>query len=63
MPPHDPAARRRAQRGSGRQRGVWVYVPAETLTAMGYTAECPPYYRVWRAPDRPRLIVNLYPEP
>lgn len=60
---HDPALRRRATRG-GRQRGCFVYIAAEQLAAVGIDPyDEPPWYRVWPAPGRPRLVVNLYREP
>lgn len=59
---HDPAARRQAKR-SGRERGCWTYIPAESLVKAGIDpAGPPPFYRVWGG-ARGRYIVVLYPEP
>jgi hypothetical protein len=63
VPPgrHDHAARRRAQR-YGRERGCWVYIPAEELVKTGVDLfGAPPAYRVWAAP-RGRVVVQLYRE-
>jgi hypothetical protein len=58
----DVAALKRAQR-RGRERGCWVYIAAEQLEAMGIDLSGPPpRYRVWGAEDRPRAVVNLYPQ-
>jgi hypothetical protein len=56
---HDPAARRRSKR-AGRERGCWLYVPAEYLAECGIDPRgAPPRYRVW--PGRKRtLLVQLY---
>jgi hypothetical protein len=57
----DPAARRKAQR-SGREKGCWVYIPAEKLGEAGFVAGSPaPHYRLWGG-RRGRLVVTLYPE-
>ena len=62
MPSHDHAQRRRSQR-RGRERGCWVYIPAEYLEALGLaTDDPPPFYRLWSGKDRPRVIINLYRE-
>ena len=59
----DIALLKKAQR-RGRERGCWVYIAAEQLEAMGIDLEAdPPLYRVWGAEDRPRAVVNLYPQP
>jgi hypothetical protein len=59
---HDPAATRKAKR-SGRQRGCWVYVPAEYLVESGIDPlGKPPTYRVWSGRKR-TLLVQLYTEP
>jgi hypothetical protein len=56
----DPGVRRASKR-HGREKGCWVYIPAEQLVAAGITVEGqPPLYRTWPAPGRPRVIVNLY---
>ncbi len=62
MGKHDSAARRKSKR-AGRERGCWLYVPAEYLMAAGIDPlGPPPYYRVWAAP-RGRFVVVLYREP
>lgn len=59
---HDTAARRRSQR-RGRERGCWVYVPAEELLRAGIDLEgTPPYYRTWGT-QRGGVLVRLYKEP
>lgn len=57
---HDAAARRRAVR-SGRERGCWVYIPAEELAAAGVDPQGDaPFYRTW---GRKRtILVALYKE-
>ena len=58
---HDHAMRRRSLR-SGRERGCWVYIPAEELQKTGVAlADAPPAYRVWAGP-RGRVVVQLYKE-
>lgn len=59
---HDPARRRKAQR-SGRQKGCWVYIPAESMPGR-FKAEpdSVPFYRVWGGPTD-SLVVRLYREP
>lgn len=56
---YDAGARRLAQR-RGRERGCWVYVPAEELELAGVDPHgAPPRYRVWgRA--RGTVLVRLY---
>lgn len=47
MKRYDAAARRRAVR-SGRERGCWLYVPAEELAKAGLDPHGPPpFYRTW----------------
>lgn len=53
---YDSAARRLAQR-NGRERGVWIYVPAVELPDE-FVAETP-RYRVWGT-GRGRVLVQLY---
>lgn len=55
---YDPARRRRAKR-TGRERGCWLYVPAEELERAGIDPTGPPpWYRVW---GRSRsVLVGLY---
>ncbi len=59
----DVAARKRAKRG-GRERGCWLYIPAEQLVECGLDPYGPaPWYRIWTdRGGRPRLMVNLYRE-
>jgi hypothetical protein len=58
---HDHAARRKAQR-RGRERGCWVYIPAELLPdSLGHPDDPVPWYRVWGG-QRGRYIVTLYRE-
>lgn len=57
---HDPARRRKAQR-QGRERGCWVYIPAESLPGrFRESADANLYYRVWGGPGD-AVIVRLYP--
>lgn len=60
MPQYDPARRRRCVR-KGRERGVWVFVPAEELRNAGFDPkDDPPFYRVW---SRKRAaLIQLYKE-
>lgn len=46
MPAHDEAIRRRSTR-KGKERGCWLYVPAETLEKIGRNDPEPPDYRMW----------------
>lgn len=56
---HDSAARRRSKR-AGRERGCWVYIPAEQLVGAGLNPHAePPDYRVWAGRKR-TLLVQLY---
>lgn len=58
---YDSHARRRAQR-RGRERGCWVYVPAEELAKAGYDPlQPPPWYRTWGG-KRGGVFVRLYRE-
>ncbi len=62
MPAYDPALRRRAKRGSQRQRGVWLHIAAEELQRAGVLPDEPaPWYRVWGS-SRGGLFVRLYRE-
>jgi hypothetical protein len=57
----DPARRKRATR-AGRQRGCYIYIPAENLQAAGVDPAGPvPHYRVWGG-RRGSLLVTLYRE-
>jgi hypothetical protein len=60
---YDQAVRRRATR-SGRQTGVWVYIPAHELRAAGFDPhDDPPWYLVRGKNDKGRgAFVNLYDE-
>jgi hypothetical protein len=56
---YDAAARRRAQR-RGRERGCWVFVPAEELAKAGVDpADDPPFYRTWGTRSG-GVLVRLY---
>lgn len=59
---YDHAKRRRSKR-TGRERGCWLYIPAEELDrALGRNGDAPPYYRVWGLQGA-SVIVKLYREP
>lgn len=63
MAVYDPAKRRRGIR-KGRDRGIWIYVPAVELAAAGLDPkdekDGPPHYRLW---TRKRAVfVQLYRE-
>lgn len=59
MPAHDVQQRRRATR-SARQRGCYVYVPAEELVKAGWAAgDPPPFYRTWGS-KKGSVLVQLY---
>jgi hypothetical protein len=61
MPCYDRAKRRRTVR-RGREKGCWLYVPAEELEKAGYDpGGPPPFYRVWASP-RGSLRARLYRE-
>jgi hypothetical protein len=58
---YDAAARRRAQR-RGRERGCWVFVPAEELRKAGHNPDDPPpFYRTWGTRSG-GVLVRLYKE-
>jgi hypothetical protein len=60
MPGYDPGLRRRGVR-KGRERGCWVYIPAEELTAARIVSNGhPPFYRVW--PGRGTVMIRFYQE-
>ena len=61
---YDHARRRRCVR-RGRERGCWLYIPAEQLLHMGFApGDAAPFYRTWEdRTGRPRLVVNLYRQP
>lgn len=55
---YDPAIRRRTVR-RGRERGCWLYIPADELVAAGFSLnDPPPWYRVWGTPRG--VMVRLY---
>lgn len=59
---HDSAKRRKAQR-HGRERGCWVYIPAEILQEAGRSdPSLPVHYRVWGRPGG-SVLVRLYRQP
>jgi hypothetical protein len=59
---YDAGARRMAQR-RGRERGCWLYVPAEELRKAGVDPMgAPPLYRTWGT-ARGGVMVRLYPQP
>jgi hypothetical protein len=56
---HDAMLRRKAQRNA-RERGCWVYIPAETLVAAGIDPKGPvPYFRTW-AGRGGSVLLRLY---
>lgn len=58
---YDSAKRRRSKR-AGRERGCWLYVPADELVkAKIDPSDPPPFYRVWGS-SRGGLFVRLYKE-
>jgi hypothetical protein len=61
MAQYDPAKRRRGIR-RGRDRGVWIYVPAVELQGAGFDPkDDPPFYRLWHR--KRAILVQLYREP
>lgn len=61
MKRYDAMMRRRATR-SGRERGVWIFIPAEELVKAGVDpAGEPPWYRTWGSRKR-AVLVQLYRE-
>lgn len=59
MPSHDPGQRRQSLR-HGRERGCWVYVPAEELEKAGIDLGGPaPLYRTWGS-RRGSILLRLY---
>jgi hypothetical protein len=59
MPSYDSAERRKSKR-NGRERGCWVYIPAEELLRAGYDSEAePPRYRIWPT-GKGRVLLQLY---
>jgi hypothetical protein len=56
---YDAAERKQATR-TGRQRGCYIYIPAEELEKAQWPADSPPpFYRVWGS-SRRGLFVRLY---
>ena len=61
-PGYDSVRRRRSVR-SGRERGCWVYIPAEILAEAGVDPEIGrPWYRVWTG-RKHNALIRLYNEP
>lgn len=56
---YDSARRRQAKR-TGRERGCWIYIPAEELARAGIDPHGPlPLYRTWGTARR-GVLVRLY---
>lgn len=56
---YDHAARRLSKR-TGRERGCWLYIPAEQLERAGFDLrEPPPYFRTWNG-RKGTILVQLY---
>jgi hypothetical protein len=56
---HDPQQRRKPRR-SGREKGVWVFIPAADLEKAGIDPSGPaPEYRTWGS-ARGSVLVRLY---
>jgi hypothetical protein len=56
---HDPARRRRSTR-AGRQKGCFIYIPAQVLQDARIDPEGPtPYYRTWPSKGG-SVLVRLY---
>lgn len=54
------SAERRAGVRKGRERGCWVYIPAEELAKTGHDPHgAVPRYRVWGS-SRGSVLVRLY---
>lgn len=59
---YDSGLRRQTQR-RGRERGCWLYLPAEELVAAGIDPYGPaPFYRTWGT-VRGGVFVRLYAKP
>jgi hypothetical protein len=62
---NDPALRRKTKR-AGRERGCWLYIPADDLAKAGIDpADPPPFYRLnayQRSANGHTAIVTLYKE-
>ena len=62
MTVYDSARRRKTVR-KGRERGVWLFVPAEVLEAANIDVKAdPPWCRLF-SNVRQRVIVQFYDEP
>jgi len=60
---YDPARRRRTV-SRGRERGCWVYVPAEEIEKTSYGGQRPPpFYRLWARAGGRTIVVEFYAEP
>lgn len=60
MPGYDYGLRRRGVR-KGRERGCWVYIPAEELANAGVEpGQAPPWYRLWHR--QKAVLVRFYSE-
>jgi hypothetical protein len=58
---YDDGLRRQSQR-RGREKGCWLYVPAEELLKAGVDPDGPaPFYRTWGA-SRGGIFVRVYRE-
>lgn len=58
---YDAMARRQSRR-SGRERGCWIYIPAEELERVGTDPQGPPpHYRTWGT-SRGGVMVRFYKE-
>lgn len=56
---YDSGARRQSKR-AGREKGCWIYIPAEELVAAGIDPTGPPpLYRTWGS-RRGSLLARLY---
>lgn len=54
------AARRRRSKREGRERGCWIYIPAQELLRAGIDPTGPPpFYRTWGA-RRGSVLLRLY---
>jgi hypothetical protein len=63
MAMYDPAARRQGVR-KGRERGCWVYIPAEELGKLrGAPFEAAPHYRTTGRAGGRTVIVEIWREP
>lgn len=56
------ALRRRRTLRRGRERGCWLYIPADELVTAGYDLnDDPPWYRVWGT--KKGVLIRLYKRP